>query len=115
MNVFARDFDEALVLKACGRLHSKTAPLLLNEVLPHTESGSKPVIIDLENLYSLNSAGYRSLHILATKLNDKNRKMVLSNCRPEVKDRLQCARLCDRVAIYASLDEALASLRDSSH
>lgn len=111
MNVFARQFDEALVLKVCGRLHSKTAPLLFDEVLPHAENSSTPVIIDLENLYSLNSAGYRSLHVLASKLNEKNRDMLLSNCLPEVKDRLQCASLCKRVAIHASLDDALASLR----
>lgn len=111
MNVFAREFDEALVLKLCGRLHSQTAKLLLDEVLPHTEDSSKPVIIDLENLYSLNSAGYRSLHVLATKLNENKRTMLLSNCRPEVKDRLQCASLCKRVGMHASLNEALASLR----
>lgn len=111
MDVFAKEFDEALVLKLCGRLHSRTAPLLLDEVLPHTQNSSKPIIVDLENLYSLNSAGYRSLHVLATRLDENNCAMLLSNCRPEVRDRLQCASLCKHVSLHASLDEALASLR----
>jgi len=111
MNVFAREFDEALVLKLCGRLHSQTAPLLLDEVLPHTENSTKPVIIDLESLYSLNSAGYRSLHVLATRLNEKNCTMLLSSCSPEIQDRLFCASLCKRVGMHATLDEALESLR----
>ena len=111
MDVFAKEFDEALVLKLCGRLHSRTAPLLLDEVLPHSERSSKPIIVDLENLYSLNSAGYRSLHVLATRLAENSCAMLLSNCRPEVKDRLQAAKLCEQVAIHPALDEALASLR----
>ncbi|MEM7444702.1 MAG: STAS domain-containing protein [Pseudomonadota bacterium] len=111
MHVFAKEFDEALVLKLCGRLHSRTAPMLLDEVLPHTEDSDKTIILDLENLYSLNSAGFHSLHMLACKLDDANRRMLFSSCPPGMEDRLHCARLCDCVAIYPSLEDALTSLQ----
>ncbi|MBP5216282.1 MAG: STAS domain-containing protein [Bacilli bacterium] len=76
--------DKELTIVLSGELNSATAPQFesfIGESLHDVES----LIIDLEQVSYLSSAGLRVL-LIAKKVLGKNGKMILKNAQPDVKD-----------------------------
>lgn len=78
----------------------KEMTAVLKEETPHH------VIIDIEHLSYLSSAGLRSLAILFKKLAPKKKKLLLAKPKSLVKEVLKVSGFSKLMPIYDTLDEA---------
>jgi anti-anti-sigma factor len=76
-------------------------------------AGGRDMVLDLSNAPSLTSAGIRSILFIHKLLSggslDKTEHLKLVSPTPYVRDVLEIAGLLDTIAVYSTLDEAVAS------
>ena len=84
MNITKNSKDSQLVLSIEGRLDTTTAPQLESE-LTNSLDNVKELIIDIENLAYISSAGLRVL-LKAQKIMNKQGSMEVRNASSEIQD-----------------------------
>ena len=108
MQTFAKRIGEIWVVKLSGRLHSSTAHQFEQDLLAEIDGDRPKVILDLESLHAINSAGLCMLHCLAAKLERTNGRLIFCNTDDDFLANLESTGLCSRCQIHGSLDDALA-------
>lgn len=84
LNIYKKEDGNTLSVSLEGRLDTTTAPQLdeeLNTLLP----GKTEVVLDMEKLEYISSAGLRVL-LSAQKIMNKQGEMVIKNASEEVKE-----------------------------
>lgn len=89
--------NNALTLKLTGRLDSTTAPDL-EAVLNSALDGIDDLVIDLEGVSYVSSAGLR-LFVMAQKRMLKQGKLALKSVCPDVKDVLEITGFLDFLTV----------------
>lgn len=84
MNIEKHQNGSTLTIALEGRLDTTTAPQLENELLTGLNAISE-LILDMENLVYISSAGLRVL-LSTQKLMNRQGKMVVRNVRPEIME-----------------------------
>ncbi len=75
-----------LVLEPQGRLDAQAAPVLQTLILERLEEGDRLVLLDLERLEYISSAGLRVILVAAKKLRELDGRIVVCSLSEGVKE-----------------------------
>ena len=80
-----------LVVALRGRLDTTTSPDLEKRLLGHVDAGARQVVLDLEGIEYISSAGLRVLLLVAKKLRTGGGDVVLCALGPAVRQVFELA------------------------
>lgn len=107
MIISCNDRGKCLVVSVSGRLDTLTSPDLDKAGKSWIEEGKVEVILDLEGLDYISSAGLRSVLALAKVIDVNGGRMVLCNVRGMVDEVLSMSGFDSFLRIFADLDSAV--------
>ncbi len=84
LNIYKKEDGNTLSVSLEGRLDTTTAPQLEGELISSLD-GKTEVVLDMEKLEYISSAGLRVL-LSAQKIMNKQGEMVIKNASEEVKE-----------------------------
>jgi len=99
------------ILMPSGRLDTAAAPAFEHELAAATQSGTGRLLIDLENLVYVGSAGLRVFLMAAKRARAKGGRIALCGLRPQVAEVFDISGFGVIVPVYADRESALAALR----
>jgi anti-anti-sigma factor len=102
-----RDGD-TLVLAVSGRIDAITAKLFEATVLTQVQSSKTPLVLDLDRLKYISSAGLRVILLAAKQQKLKNVKFALCNLHDEVRDVFEISGFAKILEIHPSRAAAVA-------
>src|SRR5262245_44929598 len=73
------------VAALAGNIDGRTAPLIQNELAALAGSGNK-IVLDMNQVDYMSSAGLRMLLMLYRQLNDNDGRIMLAGLREEIRD-----------------------------
>src|SRR5262245_58342329 len=88
-----------------GRLDHETAPLLDNELDKVARSSVTVLVLDLDRLEYISSAGLRSIFSAQKTLAKRSGRVVLVNTRPQIKKVFDIVKAADLGVVFTSLEE----------
>lgn len=91
-----------LVVAPRGRLDTTTSPDLEKRLLSHIDTGARQVVLDLEGIEYISSAGLRVLLLVAKKLRGGGGDVVLCGLGPAVRQVFELAGFQSIFPIEAS-------------
>jgi anti-anti-sigma factor len=101
---------KATVLKLIGQLDSVTAPLLSPLIAQLQNAPPKVLILELQDLNYISSAGLRCVFQLKKLMKNENRRFVISQPSPQVRKVFDIVKAVPLKSIFSSaaeLDEYL--------
>lgn len=100
------------ILSISGRLDPHGGKDLKDTISALTDSEQKgDLLVDLENLEYMASAGFRELFLAGRKLGRKGGRLVVCSLRGEVKRVFELAKFDTAYPIFETREEALAHLK----
>ncbi|MBI5586069.1 MAG: STAS domain-containing protein [Deltaproteobacteria bacterium] len=90
MNVQAQQEEGILTVAVEGKVDGATAPELESRLVEWLDQGETKIILDLQEVYYISSAGLRVVLMGAKRLQNKGR-LVLAGLKPEVKEIFEMA------------------------
>lgn len=114
MEVSATLLDDVAAVAVKGRLDSSNAEGLRERLTQIIHSGSSRIIIDLQDVIYISSAGFRTLLITARAVDQARGCMVLCGIAGEVKRLFDVAAFSELFTIVPTRDDALNAVRTSS-
>jgi anti-anti-sigma factor len=105
---FRSRHDGVLVLASHGRVGATSAPALRTELVNAIEEGNRRLVIDLEHVDYVSSAGLHVLSDARRRLDELDGRLVLCVLAEPVRLALELAGLTGAFAIEASRDLAVA-------
>jgi stage II sporulation protein AA (anti-sigma F factor antagonist) len=90
MNVQANKEDGLLTVSVEGKIDGATAPALEGRLVEWLDQGETKIILDLQEVFYISSAGLRVVLMGAKRLQHKGR-LVLAGLKPEVKEIFEMA------------------------
>ena len=106
----------AAILSLDGRLDHESCDAFTQALQPHldaTGAGRPPIVVDLEKLDYVSSAGLRCFMVAAKHAKAQGGRIVLAALQPVVAEIFQISRFNLLFEIFPGVDEALASVRAS--
>ena len=98
------------VLSISGRLDAVTAPAYEQRTREVIEAGNSLLVLDLEQLRYISSAGLRSLLTTANWLKEKDGRLCFANPTQNVRAVFEMCRFTEIFRIEASVADAVAAL-----
>ena len=86
LNLAASSESGVLILEAEGRLDAQSAPGLQASVLERIEGGDTRVVLDLERLSYISSAGLRVILVTAKKLKEADGRLIVCTLQEGVAE-----------------------------
>ncbi len=111
MNIDMTRLDGVVVASVFGEIDSRTAPEAQSQLVPLIEEGD--LILDMENLTFLSSAGLRILLMIYRQAVSINRKIALAGLSDTVKDTMEITGFLKFFTVYSNKEEALEVLKGS--
>jgi anti-sigma B factor antagonist len=108
MEITVQEFKHCDMIAVNGRVDSSTAPQLAQALEAANDGGKYKLVIDMENLEYMSSAGFRAL--LAAQRNSKkyNRGEVVLACVPvRIREALELAGFTE---LFKTFDDNLAAV-----
>jgi anti-anti-sigma factor len=103
--------DGVLIVEPRGRIDSVGSKPFGDRLTEAIRSGSHSVLIDLQHILYISSAGFRSL-LIARKLADElNGKLVLCGMSSEVRRLFEIGAFTDLFTICTTREEGLSRVR----
>lgn len=109
MQVIEQRDGETLVLEVVGRVDAVTAKLFETAVLIPVQENDLPVVLDLDRLKYISSAGLRVILLAARQQKQKKAKFALCNLHDEVRDVFEISGFAKILDIHPSRDAAVAA------
>ena len=109
MEITAERHGTTLIAKTEGRVDGTNArefQSALEESLDNSESG---VILDMEQLSYISSAGLRVILLMAKTLQGKNTKFAVCSLSSSIQEVFQISGFDKIITVHATQDEALAA------
>lgn len=103
--------DGTLRIGLQGRLDATTSPGLQEKLLAMVETGDRKVVLDFSSLEYVSSAGLRVILIVAKKLKVAGGRLALCGLKPHIREVFDISGFSSMLAIFATADEAVASLQ----
>ena len=110
MEIKINQEEKGTVVKLFGRLDGVTCPELQEKLVQLLENHSDKIIIDLEELDYVSSAGLRVLLLSQKKIKQIGGQIVLSAMRDTIKEVFDISGFSTLFPIYSSKTEALANI-----
>ncbi|MDE1996139.1 MAG: STAS domain-containing protein [Rhizobiaceae bacterium] len=98
----------ATIVHASGKLDTLTAKSFENYLKGHVETGSGPLLVDMEAIEYVSSFGLRSLLIIAKLMAPYGRKFILFSPNASVLEVLRVSGFLRIISVAESRDKALA-------
>ena len=111
MNLRHETIDGIQVLTIEGRLDATSADQFQNGVLSRVGRAGQGVLIDLEPLSYLSSAGIRSILMIARDMQDHNRNFALCSPKGDVAEVLSVSGVDSIVTVHDRRDDAVSALK----
>jgi len=102
--------DEIEIISISGRLDATTASEAEQTIIPIINDGDAKVIIDLQNLEYISSAGLRILLLVAKNISAKNGKLCICSLTGNVKSVFEISGFLSVFAIENSEEDAITYL-----
>lgn len=102
--------DGVLVLSVSGRLEAVSAPAFLETVKAEIDAGDRAVIMDLERLDYLGSAGLRVVFIAASELRKRDAGFALCSPPPPIAKVIRLSGVEELIPVHSSRADAFAAL-----
>ena len=103
--------DGTLIARADGRIDGANAREFQVALEGAIDPSDSSVILDLENLSYISSAGLRVILMTAKTLQRQKAKFAICSLSPSIKEVFQISGFDRIIPIHSSVDDALASLR----
>ncbi len=110
MNIAESKEGDVLVLSPEGRLDAQSAPGFQTQILESIAGGEIALLLDLEKLEYISSAGLRVILVAAKKLKDLNGKIVVCSLSDSVKEVFRISGFDSIVETKDDRTTALATL-----
>ncbi|MDX2228039.1 MAG: STAS domain-containing protein [Leptolyngbyaceae cyanobacterium bins.349] len=107
MKISTREVYDVLVVDMEGRLDSKTSGYGYEELVRLVKGDKKHVVINLQKLEFITSAGLRSLLVAAKLLQTDRGELRLCNPNDVVKDVLESAGFSSLLRLYPTEADAI--------
>ncbi len=112
MNVEFESVNEITVATLLGELDSRTAPIVQEKLLTLLRPEGR-VLLDMHGVTYISSAGLRALLMLYRQMAANNGQVALCGLIESIKDVMTVTGFLEFFAVYDTLPEGLAALRDS--
>ena len=110
MKIPARSRSGAAILEPEGKITIGVGDIALRAaVIEAVDGGSKNVLVNLENVSTIDSSGIGELVSAYTTVTNRGGKLKLANLPPKVQDILQITQLVTVFDVFSDEEEALAS------
>lgn len=110
MEFDSRKEKDGTVVSIRGRMDAVTTPEIENELTSLVSGGEKRLVVDLQDLDYISSAGLRSLLATAKKLKTCEGSMVFANLRGHVTEVFRISGFYSLFTVCDSVGDALARL-----
>ncbi len=101
---------DVAVFEVSGRLDATTSPSFESAVVGKIDGGEHKILIDLDNLEYISSAGLRAMLIVAKKLKQVDGKVALCRLQSQIREVFDIAGFTPLFVICAGVDEGLSQL-----
>ena len=107
----ADQIKEVLVISVAGQVHGLNSWEFHDNLHKEILGFDNPVVLDLEKLSYINSAGLRSILLVAKTLKSRNTKFVLCSFSDSVKEIFKIAGFDKVIEVFESRSDAIAAIR----
>lgn len=107
MQIVETNENGVTVLTVSGRMDTNTAPEAEKVIARQIDGGARHLLLDLEGLEYMSSAGLRALLLGAKKSKATGATLALAGVRPEIKEVLVVSGFVSFFKIHANKSEAL--------
>ena len=104
--------DNTLVVKAEGRVDGANAPEFQDELEAAIEETDRVVVLDMEQLSYISSAGLRVILLTARTLRQQDAKFAVCSLADPIREIFEISGFDKIIAIHASQAEAVSELKD---
>ncbi len=113
MEIICETKKDIEIVKVKGRLDATNAADFEKDLITIIERNPKALVIDMEGLDYISSAGLRTLLLGAKLLKNKDRILALCGLRETVKEVFDIAGFTELFPIYESEEEGLKEIASS--
>ena len=107
MNVTFESVGSAHVIDLFGRLDSANASAVEQQLLGKLAEGSGGVVIDFSRLDYISSAGLRIVLVVAKRMKQAGRRLVLTGFQPNIKDVFEISGFLNILDVAATRADAV--------
>jgi len=111
MEIESTSLDDVTTVAVNGRVDSTTADELKNRLDQIVRAGSGRLVVDLNGVSYISSAGFRTLLITARTVQQVNGRLVLCGLSTEVRRLFDIASFSTLFNILPTRDEAVSTAR----
>jgi anti-anti-sigma factor len=108
MDIVESQSNGVVIVEPRGRMDSVTAKPFGDRVVELIRSGSPHLLIDLQQVLYISSAGFRSLLIARKLIDEFQGKLVLCGMSTEIKRLFEIGNFMDLFLICATRDEGIS-------
>src|SRR5215470_13583224 len=107
MNIATRQTQDVLIVEMAGRLDSYGSGAVSDEMVGIAKSGVKRIILNLDKLEFVSSAGLRIILTMAKLLQSTRGEMRICNTKAAVKDVLEKSGFNNLIKIFDDEEAAM--------
>lgn len=111
MSITFETTGAVLVVELLGRLDSANAAEVEGALLERVTGAAGPVVLDLVRLDYISSAGLRVVLVVAKRMKQASRSLVLCGLQPNIRDVFEISGFLGILDVVPKRAEALAKLR----
>jgi anti-sigma B factor antagonist len=110
MDIQTTATGDATILSVSGEIDGSTAPLLQEQVIAHTQPGSK-ILLDMTNVPFMSSAGLRVLLLLYRQISGGGGQVVLVGLSESLQDTMTATGFLKYFKTTDDINAGLEALR----
>ncbi len=108
MEITVQEFKHCDMIKVSGRVDSSTAPQLAQALEAANDGGKYKLVVNMEGLEYMSSAGFRALLAAQRNCRRYNRgEVVLSNVPERIREALELAGFTE---LFKTFDDSLTAV-----
>jgi anti-anti-sigma factor len=107
MDIFQKEKDGVVILEIVGRLDADTAPEAEKHIKELLAAGTTRLLLDMEKLEYISSAGLRVVLMAVKDLRGKQGKIVLCSLNEYVREVFEVSNFTSIIPIAETVEEAL--------
>jgi anti-anti-sigma factor len=111
MDITARRHQDILVLDLAGRLDTATAGAAYDSTVEIAKGGAKRVLLNLDKLEYVSSAGLRVILTLAKLLQSSRGELKICHASTGVRDTLETSGFNSLIKLFDDEESAIRSLQ----
>ena len=104
--------DEVLIAKVDGRIDGTNAQEFQRELETAVDTSTHAMILDLEHVSYISSAGLRVILLTAKSLLKKDAKFAVCSLSAQIREVFEISGFDKIIAVHASQTEAIAALKN---